>query len=149
MRITVWVATRDRTTWLTVAEVSALALLLTASSPTLRMWVGLPLLAHLGYRALTSLPIGQIPGRPAGAARQRRNQHLRTRVVAFLNEVRRAENYSLRADRTGAIPDEIEENLVRARRRMLTAAGEVAKVAGRFGLELESRAERNRAMRGF
>lgn len=149
MRITVWVATRDRTTWLTTAEVSALAFLLTAASPALRVWIGLPLLAHLGYRALTSLPIGQIPGRPAGAARQRRNQHLRTRVVAFLNEVRRAENYSLRADRTGAIPDEIEENLERARRRMMVAASEVTKVAGRFGLELESRAERNRALRGF
>lgn len=149
MRITVWVATRDRTTWLTAAEVSALALLLTAASPSLRIWIGLPLLAHLGYRALTSLPLGQIPGRPSGAARQRRNQHLRTRVVAFLNEVRRAENYSLRADKTGAIPDEIEENLDRARKRMLVAANEVARVAGRFGLELDSRAERNRALRGF
>ena len=63
----------------------------------------LPVLGHLGYRALTSLPIGQVPGRPAGMARQRRNLQLRTRVVAFLNEVRRAESY---AASTGGAPGE-------------------------------------------
>ena len=146
MRITVWLATRDRSTWMVGGEVALLALLMSAGSPTLRTWLGLPLLAHLGYRALTSLPIGQVPGRPTGVARQRRNQRLRTRVVAFLNEVRRAESY---AARTGGAADEKEANLAVARARMMAAADEVAKVAGRFGLELESRARRNRAVRGF
>ena len=149
MRITVWLVTRDRFTWLVLAEVALLALLLVGGSPALSTWIGLPLLAHLGYRTLTSLPIGQVPGRPVGVARQRRNQHLRTRVVAFLNEVRRAENYALRADTAHGVPDEVEAHLKQARARVMTAAGEVAKVAGRFGLELESRAERNRALRGF
>ena len=145
MRITVWLFTRDRITWLIGAEVGLLALLLTAGSPVLQVWVGLPVLAHLGYRALTSLPIGQVPGRPAGVARQRRNQRLRNRVVAFLNEVKRAESYALKA----AESDDVEANLKHARARMMVAAGEVAKVVGRFGLEIESRAERNRALRGF
>jgi hypothetical protein len=80
-----------------------------------------------------SLPLGQVPGRPVGVARQRRNQHLRTRVVAFLNEVRRAENYALRASNVNEIPGELEENLRSAERRMMVAASEVARVAGRFG----------------
>lgn len=146
MRITVWLATRDTIAWITVVEVSLLALLLFAGSPGIRVWMGLPILAHLGYRALTSLPIGQVPGKPNGVARQRRNQHLRTRVVAFLNEVRRAESY---ATRTSKGADDLEATLDEARARMMKAAGEVARVAGRFGLELESRAQRSRAARGY
>ena len=135
MKITVWLVTRERDAWMTGAEVILLGLLLIASpGPLIRLWFGLPLLAHLGYRALTSLPLGQVPGRPVGAARQRRNQHLRSRVVAFLNEVRRAENYALRATHVGQIPEELEENLRSAERRMMVAAGEVAKVAGRLGV---------------
>lgn len=134
MKITVWMVTRERDTWITGAEVLALAFLLLASpGPAVRLWLGLPILAHLGYRALTSLPLGQVPGRPVGVARQRRNQHLRTRVVAFLNEVRRAENYALRATNVNEISGELEENLRAAERRMMVAAGEVARVAGRFG----------------
>jgi hypothetical protein len=134
MKITVWLVTRERDTWITGAEILVLALLLLAApGPLVRLWIGLPILAHLGYRALTSLPLGQVPGRPVGVARQRRNQHLRTRIVAFLNEVRRAENYALRATDAGQIPAEIEENLRSAERRMMLAAGEVARVAGRFG----------------
>ena len=91
MRITVWLVTRDRGSWIVAGEVVLLALLLSTGGPALRAWLGVPVLAHLGYLALTSLPIGEVPGRPTGVARQRRNQHLRTRVVAFLNDVRRAE----------------------------------------------------------
>jgi hypothetical protein len=119
--------------------------LLVGGSPGLSTWIGLPLLGHLGYRTLTSLPIGQVPGKPMGVARQRKNQRLRSRVVAFLNEVRRVEDYALRATAS----DDVQANLSHARARMMVAAGEVAKVAGRFGLELESRAERSRALRGF
>ena len=134
MKITIWLVTRERDTWITGAEILALAFLLLASpGPIARLWVGLPILAHLGYRALTSLPLGQVPGRPIGVARQRRNQHLRTRVIAFLNEVRRAENYALRATKVNEIPGELEANLRSAERRMMVAAGEVARVAGRFG----------------
>lgn len=145
MKITVWLATKERDTWITAVEVFVLAfLLLAAPGSFLRFWVGLPVLAHLGYRALTSLPLGQVPSRPAGATRQRRNQHLRARIVAFLNEVRRAENYALNATSTGSIPAEIEENLQAAERRVMAAAGDVARVMGRYGTEAESRAERTR-----
>ena len=72
MRITVWLVTRDRASWIVAGEVVLLTLLLSTGSPALRVWLGLPLLAHLGYRALTSLPIGQVPGRPAGVARRPR-----------------------------------------------------------------------------
>lgn len=134
MKITVWLVTRERDTWIIGAEILVLAfLLLAAPGPLVRLWVGLPILVHVGYRALTSLPLGQVPGRPVGVAKQRRNQHLRTRIVAFLNEVRRAENYALRATDVGQIPAELEENLRSAERRMMLAAGEVARVAGRFG----------------
>ncbi|MEX2466087.1 MAG: hypothetical protein WD995_04210 [Gemmatimonadota bacterium] len=148
MKIRVWLVTRERDTWILGAEVLALALLLFAApAPLIRLWVGFPVLAHLGYRAMTSLPLGQVPGRPSGLARQRRNQHLRSRVVAFLNEVRRAENYSLQATSAGQIPGEVEANLRSAERRMMAAAAEVAKVTGRLGLEIDTRAERTRAAR--
>lgn len=145
MRITVWLASRDRITLIAAAEVLLLALLLFAGSPGLRVWLGLPLLGHLGYRALTSLPIGQIPGKPNGVARQRRNQDLRTRVVAFLNEVRRVESY---AAKNGGEPD-MEANLEAGRLRMMNAAAEVARVAGRFGLGFEGPRRRGRAARSF
>jgi hypothetical protein len=146
MRITVRLVTWDRATWITGAEVVLLALLLTAASSALRLWLGLPVLGHLGYRALTSLPIGQVPGRPAGMARQRRNLQLRTRVVAFLNEVRRAESY---AASTGGAPGEAEANLDVARARIVAAAEEVADVAGRFGMELGTSTQGSRTAPRF
>lgn len=131
MKITVWMATRERATWIAAVEVLGLALvLLITGASGIPLMVGLLLLAHLGYSAMTSLPIGSIPGRPSGAA-QRRNLDLRSRVVAFLNEVRRVEAYAHRAHSTGRPPAEVEENLRTAQRRVMAAAAEVAKVSGR------------------
>jgi hypothetical protein len=131
MKITIWLATRERDTWITAAEIFALAtVLLYAPGTTIRLLVGLPLLAHLGYKALTSLPMGMVPGRPPGG-KERRNQDLRTQVVGFLNEVRRVEEYAQRAVTAGRPHEEVENNLRSAEERMMAAAAEVAKVAGR------------------
>ncbi len=89
------------------------------------------LLAHLGYTAMTGLPVGTIPGRPEGAARERRNLDLRSRVVGFLNEVRRVEAYAERARVSGLPPAEVERSLYSAQQRMMSAAAEVAKASGR------------------
>ncbi len=132
IRITVWLATRDRPTWIAAGEVLAVSLiLLFASHWALARLVGLAFLAHLGYSAMTSVPIGEIPGRPSGAARQRRNLDLRARVVGFLNEVRRVEAYAERARVSGLPSSEIERNLHTAQRRMMAAAAEVVKCSGR------------------
>lgn len=97
---------------------------------TVRLFVGLPLLVHLGYTALTSLPIGSIPGRPAGA-QHRRNQDLRARVVGFLNEVRRVEEYAQRAKTAGWSAKEVQANMRAAQQRMMAAASHVAEATGR------------------
>lgn len=136
MKITVWLVTRERTVWITSAEVLGLALVLVAGPGTLvGTVVGLMLLSHLGYTALTSLPLGAIPGRPVGAKRHRRNQDLRSEVVGFLNEVRRVEEYVKRAKDAGLPPAVVEENLRDAERRMRVAAAEVVKVTGRSTYE--------------
>ncbi len=130
MRITVWLVTRERDTWIVGAEILALALvLLLAAPPVLRLGVGLPVLAHVGYRALTSLPIGCIPTRPSGAPK-RRNLTLRSRVVAFLNEVREAEAVAQHARRVPAARVGVERELEAAARRMMAAAAEVVKATG-------------------
>lgn len=105
-------------------------MLLEVNSSVLRTVFGLPLLVHIGYLAMTSLPVGTIPGRPADA-NERRNQDLRARVVAFLGEVRRAEEYAQRADVAGWPPSDVEEELRAARRRVMNAAAAVAKETGR------------------
>lgn len=131
MKVTVWLATRDRWTWIAAAEAFGLAVVLFAGPSTvLRVLIGLPLLAHLGYSAMTSVPVGTIPGRPAGQ-RERRNQELRSRVVGFLNEVRRVEEYAQQARTAGLPRQEVEQNLRAAQERMMVAAAQVAKVTGR------------------
>ena len=136
MRITVWLATRDRPTWIAAAEVLVAAIVLLSGAGTaVRLLVGLPLVIHLGYSAMTAVPVGMIPGRPIGAKQPRRNQDLRSNVVGFLNEVRRVEDFAQRA-KTGGLPDdEIQLNLQAAQRRILTSAAIVAKAMGRITSE--------------
>jgi hypothetical protein len=104
--------------------------LLTAPGPIIRLLVGLPLLTHLGYTALTSLPIGMIPGRSA-VKRERRNQDLRIQVRAFLNEVRRVEEYVQRSRTLGRPRSEVEQSLHAAEKRMMAAAAKVVQATGR------------------
>jgi len=134
MKVTVWLVSRDRSALITGAEVLALGVvILSAPTSTLLQFVGFVLLAHVGYKALTSLPMGSVPGRPEGAKRERRNQDLRSRVVGFLNEVRSVEAYVQRARVSGKSEREIAQEIQAARRRMMETAEEVAKVAGRVG----------------
>lgn len=132
IKIKVWLVTRERATWITGAEILGLALVLFAGPGTaIRIVVGLPLLVLLGYTALTSLPMGAIPSRPTGLTQQRRNQDLRSRVVGFLNEVRRLEQYAHRAKTAGWPQSEVKDNLRSAQTRMMAAAAQVVKVTGR------------------
>ena len=132
MKLSWWVATRDRATWITLAEVLVLGLVLLTSSGTAAAWlVGLPLLLHLGYRDLTSLPLGAVPGAPSGNAERRRNHELRAQVVAFLNEVQRAEKYVQSARARGSAPTDVEKSLRWARERLKETAEEVVKATGR------------------
>jgi hypothetical protein len=135
IRITIWLATREPATWVTAAEVLLLGLVLfVADAPAIRLWIGLPLLGHLGYKALTSLPMGQVPGRPAGASRKRRNLTLRSQVMAFLDEVRQAEKCAQHARTIPPPRGEVEEEMRRAARRVMAAAAEVVKATGRYGV---------------
>ena len=131
MKLTVWLMTRERSTWFLAAEIFGLLLILTTVPGTILRFVGLGLAAHLGYRVLTSLWIGSMPGRPASSKAERRNQDLRSSVIGFLNEVRRVEDYAQRA-RAGGLPvAELERDLRLAERRVMQAAAAVAKTAGR------------------
>jgi hypothetical protein len=130
MKLRIWLVTRDRLTWFTGAEVIALGVVLFSASATVRLLLGLPLLAHLGYMALTSVPLGQIPGRPEWAKQVRRNQDLRSRVVGFLNEMRRVEDLAHQGYVGGRAPEAVERDLVSAKRRMMAAASEVVRAAG-------------------
>lgn len=132
MKVTVWLVSRDRSALVTGLEVLALGVvILSGPVSSLGQFVGFVLLAHVGYKALTSLPMGSVPGRPEGAKRERRNQDLRSRVVGFLNEVRSVEAYVSRARVSGKSEREIAQEIQAARRRMIESAEEVAKVAGR------------------
>lgn len=128
-----WIVTRDRRTWITAAEIVGLALVLLAGSWLVRLTLGLPLLAHLGWSALTSVPVGMIPGPPPGVGERRRNYHLRYRVVAFLNEVQRVERFVQQAREEKLPRPQVEKSLRSAERRILATAAEVAKVLGRNG----------------
>jgi hypothetical protein len=130
MKLRIWLVTRDRETWFTGAEIVGLAMVLASASGTLRLVLGLPLLAHLGYRALTSVPLGQIPGRPEWAKQVRRNQDLRSRVVGFLNEMRRVEDLAHHGSLSGRAPEAVERDLIYAKKRMMEAAKEVIRAAG-------------------
>jgi len=131
MKIRIWLVTRDRETWITGAEVFALALVLLAIPGTLLRLVGFLVLGHLGYRALTSLPLGMVPGRPEGASQHRRNLDLRSRVIGFLNTVRSVEDYAQRVRLAGGPEGEVERSLRSAQMRVMNAAAEVVKAMGR------------------
>lgn len=135
IKITVWLVTRERRTLITAAELLVLWIVLfVVDGGVLRLLVGIPLFLHVGYLALTSLPLGEVPRRPDSAREERRNQDLRSRIVGFLNEVRRAEDYARRA-RVGGWPEsEVEENLRLARERAMSAAASAVKVMGRHAL---------------
>jgi len=140
IKITVWLASRERETWIASAEVLGIALiLLSAPGPILSLLVGLPLLTHLGYTALTSLPIGMIPGRSV-VKRERRNQDLRIQVRAFLNEVRRVEEYVQRSRDLGRPRGEVEQSLHAAEKRMMAAAVKVVQATGRSTESADSEA---------
>jgi len=131
MKITVWLLTRERATWITGVETLGILLVVLTAPGVLTRLVAVALLAHVSYQALTSLPMGQVPGRPNGAKAIRRNQDLRSRVVGFLNEIRRAEDYAHQATVGGRPRADLERDLAWARKRMMAAAAEVAKTAGR------------------
>lgn len=99
-----------------------------APGQAIRLLVGLPLLTHLGWTTLTSLPVGKIPGPPKGVKERRRNHDLRQRVVAFLNEVQRVERYVQQAEVTGLSPSSVGPSLRSAEKRMLATAAEVVKL---------------------
>jgi hypothetical protein len=141
MKLRIWLVTRDRLTWFTAAEIVALAIVLLGGSDSVRLLFGLPLLAHLGYMALTSVPLGQIPGRPEWAKQVRRNQDLRSRVVGFLNEMRRVEDLAHHAHIGGRSPIAIEKDLITAKQRMMAAASEVVKAAGQLGPQVADATE--------
>ncbi len=135
MKVRVWLLTRERSAWIAAAETFALTVLLTLAveSMLLRV-VAFALAAHLGYTAMTALPMGSVPGRPAGA-RARRNLDLRAQVVSFLREVRRVDDYAQRAAVSGLAVQEVTVNLKAGEQRLMTAAARVAKVAGRLPAE--------------
>jgi len=131
VKVRVWLVTRERTTWISAAEILGLGIvLLSPSGPGIRILFGLPLLAHIGYKALTSLPMGSVPGRPEGKP-PRRHYDLRARVVRFLDEVKRVEDYAHRAELSGLPEGEVQEFLFTGQRRVMAAAKEVAKQTGR------------------
>jgi hypothetical protein len=132
MRITVWMLTRERRTWLTAAEILVVGLIvLIAPAAVVRLLIGLPIVVHLGYQALTSLPMGVVPRRKEGGVHRRRYD-LRARVVRFLDEVKRVEDYADRARISGLKEDDVEDYLHVAQRRVMTAAAAVAQATGRW-----------------
>ena len=135
MNIRIWLVTRERHTWITGTEVLALALVLLAVPGTILRLLGFVLLARLGYKALTSLPLGMIPGRPLGTKAHRRNQDLRSRVVVFLSVVRNVEEYAQRIRLSGIPTVETDKNLRSAQQRVMSAAADVAKSMGRINVE--------------
>jgi hypothetical protein len=131
VKISVWLVTRERNTWITAAEMLALGLvLLMDAGTTVRLLFGVPLLLHVGYKAMTSLPMGLVPGRPE-RGQHRRRYDLRARVVRFLDEVKRAEDFMHHAEVAGMPDDEVEQRLFAARRRAMAAAQEVVRATGR------------------
>jgi hypothetical protein len=130
MKITVWLGSRDRATWIALSETLMLGYLMWQPGLVFRLTLGLPLLVHLGYTAMTSLPMGMIPRRPEGSKRARRNQDLRSWVVRFLNEVKELEDYLWRARSADSSPEEVSEKLHVGRQRVMGAARQVARAVG-------------------
>jgi len=125
----------ERGTIITIAEVTALIVLLLLDPPsTARILVGIPLVLHLGWSAATSLPIGRVPGPPPGVGERRRKHLLRYQVVAFLNQVQQVE--SLVEERNGSTKPRrsVEQELEVAENRLKEIAGDIVKVAGRSGV---------------
>jgi hypothetical protein len=131
MNIRIWLVTRERSAWVAAAEVLALAVLLTLTTGSaLVQLLGLGLLAHLGYTAMTGLPMGRVPGRPPGR-QPRRNLDLRAQVGVFLHEVRRVDEFAQRAQ-VGRLPaGQVEAGLRAGEQRLLAAAAKVAQVTRR------------------
>lgn len=105
-----------------------LGLVMMAPGLLVRLVVGLPLLTHLGWNTLTSLPVGKIPGPPKGVKERRRNHDLRQRVVAFLSEVQRVERYIHQAEVSGLPHSSVGPSLRSAEKRMLATAEEVVRL---------------------
>ena len=131
VKIRVWLVTRERSAWIAAAEIVAMFVLLTlAVESALVQLLGFGLLAHVGYTAVTGLPMGQVPGRPPGG-HPRRNLDLRAQVVGFLREVRRVDEYAQRARVSGLPADQVEASLRAGEQRLLAAAVKVARVTRR------------------
>jgi hypothetical protein len=133
MKVRLWLARLDRITWINGAASVALAVILLIGPPWyVRLLLGIPLLVHLGYSALTGLPIGMIPRRPDSAkAPHRRNQDLRSRVVGFLNDIRSIEAYAQQAV-IGDVPrSDVEATLRKAQTKIMRSAAEMVTVMGR------------------
>lgn len=124
-------AEMETRTWITFGEVAALGVLLLFELPTaIRVIVGVPLLLHLGWSVLTSVPAGKIPGPPPGVGERRRNHQLRYRVVQFLNELQRLEAYTLQGD-DGTVP---KRELEKAEERLQSVVTEAVRSVGRTGV---------------
>lgn len=118
--------------WVTVAEALYLALLLVIGPGVwVRVVIGLPILAHLAYTRLASLPRDEEPTLPKSVDGRRRNYELRKRVEEFLNEVKRMERYAVRAKAAGLPRSEVEDNLRSVEKRLHATVAEVPKVVGR------------------
>jgi hypothetical protein len=136
MKLRFWLARLDRNTLTYSAEIGGLALILLMGPPWyVRLLVGFPLLVHLGYSALTSLPLGMIPRRPENAkAPHRRNQDLRSRVVGFLNDIRSIEAYAQQAAIADLPRSDVEATLRKAQSKIMRSAAEMVTVMGRSTL---------------
>ncbi len=109
-------------------------ILLFASTPVLRVIVGLPILAHLGWGVLTSVPLGGIPGPPPGVGERRRNHRLRYRVAEFLREVKRVEAFARQAQ-IGEVPAATaQKSLQSSEARLRDIVSEIMRVAGQTGV---------------
>ena len=154
IKLTIWLVTLERSTWIRGAEILGLALIIIVAPPwPFRLAVGLPLLVLLGYGALTSLPLGMIPRKPDGAKQDRRNQDLRSRVVGFLNDVRGLEAYVQRARISDLPRSELEANLRKAQQKLMRSAADMVTVMGKAPIEAPEpsntvRARARRALQG-
>lgn len=136
MKVRIWLVTLERSTWITGAELIGLTAILLAGPPWyVRLLIGIPLLVHVGYHALTSLPLGMVPRRPDDTrAPHRRNQDLRSRVIGFLNDIRNIEAYAQRAAMGDMPRADVEVTLRKAQEKMMRAAAEMVTVVGRSTL---------------
>ena len=122
-------------TWVTTAETLALvAILVAVPSTLLRVLLGIPIVLHLGWSVMTSVPVGGVPGPPPGVGERRRNHRLRYRVVEFLREVKRLEAFARQANGRGSSDPDVEKNVRGAEQRLHDVVAEIIRVAGRSGV---------------